>query len=127
MRTNDVLSQLPSCRSVWAYCPTLSTATPSFFCAGIPSRNAAKMPGVGGDHGHGDSSLRAESVQKWSDFVLLLSPVEIRPNKLSRPVCSLISQEDCGNFDNMRIVMRDKKDAVPANTFPIPPLPLTAS
>jgi hypothetical protein len=43
------------------------------------------MPGVGRDHGHDDSGLRAESVEKWSDFALLLSPVEIRPNKLSMP------------------------------------------
>jgi hypothetical protein len=39
----------------------------------------------------------------------------------------LISQEDCRNFDDMSVVMRYKKDTVPANTFPVPPLPLAAS
>jgi Transposase IS66 family len=43
------------------------------------------MPGVERDHGDGDRGLRAESVHRWSDFVLLLSQDEIRPNKLSMP------------------------------------------
>ena len=43
------------------------------------------MPGVERDHRDGDCGLRGESVRRWSDFVLLLSPDEIRPNKLSMP------------------------------------------
>ena len=37
------------------------------------------------DHRDGNRGLRAESVHRWSDFVLLLPQDDIRPNKLSMP------------------------------------------
>src|SRR5215471_11881638 len=70
---------------LWAYRPTLPTASPSLVRARVPSRNAAEMPGVERDYGRKDGCLRAESVHRWSNCVLVLSQDEIRPNKLSMP------------------------------------------
>ena len=43
------------------------------------------------------------------------------------PIRLLIAQKDCGNFNNAGVMVGCKNDTVPANTFPVPPLPLTAS
>jgi hypothetical protein len=37
------------------------------------------------DHGYGERCLRAESIRRWSAFVLLLLQDEISPHKLSMP------------------------------------------
>jgi hypothetical protein len=38
----------------------------------------------------------------------------------------LIPQEDCGNLNTAGAMVRHKDNAVPANTFPVPPSPLPA-
>jgi hypothetical protein len=43
------------------------------------------------------------------------------------PICTLISEKDCRYFDKAGVMVRNKNDAVPANAFPVPPLPLAAS
>jgi hypothetical protein len=73
-------------RCVWASCPPLATATPSGFRARLPSSNAAKMPGVGREHGHGASGLRAVAVRRWRMRVLLLPQDASSIDKWSPPV-----------------------------------------
>ena len=62
------------------------------------SRNAAKMPGVGGDHGRSDGCLRVALVRSWSTLVLLLSPNDLNPNKLSTPYSVLDLKADCRGY-----------------------------
>ena len=56
-------------------------------------------------------------------------PLSIRKGYLSDalPICTLISEQDCRYFNKASVMVRNKNDAVPANAFPVPPLPLAAS
>src|SRR5262249_62162816 len=77
---------------LWTHCPTLPTAPAALVQPRVPAREEAKMAELEGQHGHGDSSLRAESVRKRSALVLLLSCDDLRIGKLSTPsrgVCTL--------------------------------------
>src|SRR5262249_60308051 len=62
------------------------------------SRNAAKMPGVGGDHGRSDGCLRVALVRSWSTLVLLFYPNDRKPNKWSDPYIVMDLTVHCGDY-----------------------------
>jgi hypothetical protein len=57
--------------------PTLSTAATPPLGPRIPSRDAAPIPAVGGDHGHGPGRLQAACGAMLSPVCLIMAPTRI--------------------------------------------------
>ena len=64
--------------------PNRSPAAASVYRFRVPSKQAGKKPGVGGDHVHDAGGVRADPARGWSAGTLLLAPDEIAPNMLTK-------------------------------------------
>jgi hypothetical protein len=56
-------ARAPLPRRVWSHGATCSTAPAAVVCSRVPSQHAAKLPGVGRDHGPAERGLRAAGVR----------------------------------------------------------------
>jgi hypothetical protein len=74
----------PCPRRIQSHGSTGRPAAASVYRFRVPSKQAGKKPGVGGDHVHDAGGVRADPARGWSAGTLLLAPDEIAPNTLTK-------------------------------------------